>query len=103
MTKPAPNNENESGYIPTAANPRSTASLRDADVLLEMMGRESLDVVAHLTDLLMDSARGAGAVEIETAAKNVQRVLAEGRPVMLASAMRGLEDAIAQYETSIAA
>jgi hypothetical protein len=95
MTNLALDNENESRRVSIVANPRSPTSLRDADVLLEMMGRESLDVVARLADLLIDSARDAGAVEIETAAMNVRRVIAEGSPVMLARAIRDLGDAIA--------
>jgi hypothetical protein len=77
--------------------------LQDADALIALMGKESLDVVAELAQALGVSAHGAGAWEIEEAARNVAR-LASGRgPVALAGAMRALTDAIARTERALAA
>jgi hypothetical protein len=69
------------------------AVLRDADVLLDLMGRESLDVVAELANSLTDSARYAGAVEVAQAANAVLRVVS-AKPVTLVSAMHNLTAAI---------
>ena len=55
-----------------------TDILRDADVLLQLMGKEPLDVVAELADTLTVSAHEVGARDIEEAASNVRR-LASGR------------------------
>jgi len=77
--------------------------LRDADALLALMGKESLDVVAELAATLTASAHAAGAWDIEEAARNVQRVASGHGPVMLAAAMRALTDAIARTERTLAA
>jgi hypothetical protein len=80
-----------------------TDILRDADALLELMGKEPLDVVAELANTLTVSAHEAGAWDIEEAASNVRR-LASGRgPVALTGAMRALTDAIARTERAFAA
>jgi hypothetical protein len=80
-----------------------TDILRDADTLLELMGKEPLDVVAELANTLTVSAHEAGARDIEEAASNVRR-LASGRgPVALTGAMRALTDAIARTERAFAA
>ena len=77
--------------------------LRDADVLLALMGQEPLGVVAELANTLTVSAHEAGARDIEEAASNVRR-LASGRgPVALTGAMRALTDAIARTERVLAA
>jgi hypothetical protein len=77
--------------------------LRDADALLELMGRETLGVVANLADTLAVSAHDAGAWEIEAAASNVRRVASGHSPVVLTGAMRALTDAIAFTEKQLAA
>ena len=77
--------------------------LRDADALLALMGKESLDVVADLANTLTASAHAAGAIDIEEAARNVRRVASGHGPVMLAGAMRALTDAIARTERAHAA
>ena len=77
--------------------------LRDADVLLALMGKESLDMVADLAAALAASAHAAGAWDIEEAARNVQRVALGHGPVMLVAAMRALTDAIARTERALAA
>ena len=77
--------------------------LQDADALLELMGKESLDVVADLANTLTVSAHDAGASDIEEAARNVGR-LASGRgPVVLTAAMRALTEAITRTERALAA
>jgi hypothetical protein len=77
--------------------------LRDADSLLDLMGKEPLDVVAELANTLTVSAHEAGARDIEEAASNVRR-LASGRgPVALTGAMRALTDAVARTERTLAA
>ena len=95
--------------------------LRDADVLLELMGKEPLGVVADLANTLTVSAHEAGARDIEEAASNVRaspRAMARwrsmrcreqcpspclGHAVALTGAMRALTDAIARTERSLAA
>jgi hypothetical protein len=77
--------------------------LRDADVLLALMGKESLDVVADLANTLTVSAHDAGAADIEEAARNLGRLAAGRGPVVLAGAMRALTDAIARTERALAA
>jgi hypothetical protein len=77
--------------------------LRDADALLALMGKESLDVVVGLANTLTASAHSAGAWDIEAAARNVQRAASGRGPVMLAGAMRALTDAIARTERAFAA
>jgi hypothetical protein len=77
--------------------------LRDADALLELMGKETLDVVADLANTLTISAHDAGACEIEEAASNVRRLASSHGPVALTGAMRALTDAIARTESTLAA
>jgi hypothetical protein len=77
--------------------------LQDADALIALMGKESLDVVAELANTLTVSAHDAGAWDIEEAARNVGRLAASRGPVVLAGAMRALTDAIARTERSLAA
>jgi hypothetical protein len=77
--------------------------VRDADALLELMGREPLNVVAELADTLTASAHQAGAWDIEEAASQVRRMASRHGPVMLAGAMRALSDAIARTENALAA
>jgi hypothetical protein len=77
--------------------------LQDADALIALMGKESLDVVAELAHTLTVSAHDAGAWDIEEAARNVGRLAASRGPVVLAGAMRALTDAIASTERSLAA
>jgi hypothetical protein len=77
--------------------------LRDADVLLELMGKEPLGVVAKLANTLTVSAHEAGARDIEEAASNVRRLASGHGPVALAGAMRALTDAIARTERVLAA
>jgi|ERR1700692_769884 len=77
--------------------------LRDADGLLELMGKESLGVVAELANTLTISAHDAGAREIEEAASNVRHLASCRGPVVLSAAMRVLTDAIARTERALAA
>jgi hypothetical protein len=77
--------------------------LRDADALLELMGKESLGVVADLANTLTVSAHEAGAWEIEEAASNVRRLASGHGAVVLTGAMRSLTDAIARTERALAA
>ena len=77
--------------------------LQDADALIALMGKESLDVVAELADRLTVSAHDAGAWDIEEAARNVGRVAGSHGPVVLTAAMRALTDAIARTERALAA
>jgi hypothetical protein len=77
--------------------------LRDADVLLELMGKEPLGVVAELANTLTVSAHQAGARDIEEAASNVRRLALSHGPVALTGAMRALTDAIARTERVLAA
>src|SRR5215469_11651459 len=77
--------------------------LRDADALLALMGRESLDVVADLAVALTISAHAAGAYDIEEAAHDVHRIASANGPVMLAAAMRALTEAIVRTERAVAA
>jgi hypothetical protein len=83
--------------------PRLNEILRDADVLLELMGREPLDVVADLANTLRASAHDAGAWEIEAAANDVRRVVSGGSPVALTGAIYALTDAITRTEQKRAA
>jgi hypothetical protein len=77
--------------------------LRDADVLIELMGKEPLGVVAELASTLTVSAHQAGARDIEDAASNVRRLASGHSPVALTGAMRELTDAIARTERALAA
>jgi hypothetical protein len=77
--------------------------LRDADALLTLMGRESLDVVAELANTLTVSAHDAGALEIEEAASNLRRLASCHGTIALAGAIRALSDSIAKTERSLAA
>lgn len=77
--------------------------LRDADVLLELMGKEPLNVVAELANTLTVSAHQVGARDIEEAASNVRRLALSHGPVALTGAMRALTDAIVRTERSLAA
>jgi hypothetical protein len=77
--------------------------LQDADALLALMGKESLDVVADLANTLTVSAHDAGALDIEEAAGNVRRVASGHGAVVLAGAIRELTDAIARTERALAA
>jgi len=80
-----------------------TDMLHDAAALLELMGKEPLNVVAELANTLTVSAREAGVGDIEEAASNVRRLASGHGPVALAGAMRALTDAIARTERSLAA
>jgi hypothetical protein len=77
--------------------------LRDADVLIELMGKQPLGVVAELANTLTVSAHQAGAWDIEEAASNVRRLGSGHGPVALTGAMRKLTDAIARTERALAA
>jgi hypothetical protein len=77
--------------------------LRDADVLLALMGKETLGVVAELANTLALSAHDVGAWDIEEAASNVRRLASSRGPVVLAGAMRALTEAIARTERALAA
>jgi hypothetical protein len=77
--------------------------LRDADVLIELMGKETLGVVAELANTLTISAHEVGAQDIEEAASNVRRLALSHGPVALTGAMRALTDAIARTERGLAA
>jgi len=77
--------------------------LRDADVLIELMGKEPLGVVAELANTLTVSARQAGARDIEEAANNVRRLASGHGPVALTGAMRELTDAVARTQRALAA
>jgi hypothetical protein len=77
--------------------------LRDADVLLALMGKETLGVVAELANTLALSAHDVGASDIEEAASNVRRLASSRGPVVLAGAMRALTEAIARTERALAA
>jgi hypothetical protein len=68
--------------------------LQDADELLALMARESLDVVAELANALSVSAQGTGAWEIAETARAVQRVASGHRPASLAGPMRALTAAV---------
>ena len=83
--------------------PRLGDILRDADVLLELMGREPLDVVADLANTLCASAQHAGAWEIEAAANDVRRVVSGRSPIALTGAIHTLTDAITRTERGRAA
>jgi hypothetical protein len=98
--------KNDSGAVPLApplAPVGLNDILQDADALLELMGKESLDVVADLANTLSVSAHDAGASDIEEAARNLGRVAAGRGPVVLAAAMRALTDAITRTERALAA
>lgn len=99
-------NENDGRTLPFAP-PLAPAGindiLQDADALLELMGKESLDVVADLANALTVSAHDAGASDIEEAARNVGRLAAGRGPVVLAAAMRALTEAITRTERALAA
>ncbi len=77
--------------------------LRDADVLLALMGKETLGVVAELANTLALSAHDVGAWDIEEAASNVRRLASSRGPVVLAGAMHALTEAIARTERALAA
>ena len=77
--------------------------LRDADVLLELMGKEPLGVVAELANTLTVSAHEAGARDIEEAASHVRSLALSHGPVALTGAMRALTDAIARTGRAVAA
>ena len=77
--------------------------LRHADALLELMGKESLGVVADLANTLTVSAHEAGAWDIEEAASNVHHLASGHGAVMLTGAMLALTDAIARTERALAA
>ena len=77
--------------------------LQDAAVLLVLMSKEPLGVVAELANALAVSAHGAGLQEIEAAAKDVHRLASHRGPVVLASAMRTLGEAITRTEKTLAA
>jgi len=77
--------------------------LRDAEVLIELMGKETLGVVAELANTLTVSAHQAGLREVEEAASNVRRLALSHGPVALTGAMRALTDAIARTERALAA
>ena len=64
----------EQHVAPPLAPLSITDILRDADVLLELMGKEPLGVVAELANTLTISAHEAGALEIEEAARNLASV-----------------------------
>jgi|SRR6516162_4907860 hypothetical protein len=103
MTDPVNKFAGSSPIAPPLAPLGINDILQDADALVALMGKESLDIVAELAQALSVSAHGAEAWEIEEAARNVAR-LASGRgPVVLASAMRALTDAIARTERALAA
>lgn len=103
MSYSPPETASDSEHVAPSLAPDPTELLRDADALLEMMGREPLGVVADLANTLRVSAHDAGAWEIETAASNL-RHLASGRsPVMLTGAMHALTDAISRTERKRAA
>jgi hypothetical protein len=76
--------------------------LCDADVLLALMGKETLGVVAELANTLTLSAHDVGAWDIEEAASNVRRLASSRGPVVLAGAMRALTEAIARTERALA-
>jgi hypothetical protein len=77
--------------------------LRDADVLLDLMGREALPLVAEHAEILMTCAHDVGASEIEAAAGALRRVASSHRPVVLTEAMRALTEAISHTEKKLAA
>jgi hypothetical protein len=77
--------------------------VQEVDALLELMGRETLPVVAELADTLTTSAHDAGAWEIEAAASNVRRIASGRSPVVLTGAMHALSDAIARTESQLTA
>jgi hypothetical protein len=77
--------------------------LRDADLLVGLMGKEPLGAVAALADTLMRSAHEVGAWEIEEAASNLRRLASSRGPVALAGGMRALTEAIARIESTLAA
>src|SRR6202166_3354022 len=77
--------------------------LRDADVLLELMGKETLGVVAELANTLTVSAHEAGAREIEEAASNVRRRALSHGPVALTGAMPAPTDPISRTVRPVAA
>ena len=68
--------------------------LRDADALLELMGREPLGVVGNLAMQLTTCANDAGAREIADAASAVSRIASAREGAALAGAMQRLARAI---------
>lgn len=72
--------------------------LQDADALLALMGRQTLDVVANLAHALTVSANSAKAWEIAEAASAVRRNALGRHAAMLTGAMRALSDAIARAQ-----
>ena len=77
--------------------------LRDADLLLTLMGRETLAVVASLAGALTASAHHVGAIEIEAAASNIRRIASGIGPVALTGAMRDLSEALDRTARGFAA
>jgi hypothetical protein len=77
--------------------------VRDADAVVDLMGRETLSMVAELAETLTVSAHDAGAWDIEAAASNVRRLASGQSPVLLTGAMRALTDAITRTEKQLAA
>src|ERR1700688_3442452 len=77
--------------------------LRDADVLLELMGKEPLGVVAELANTLTVSAHEAGARDIEEAASNVRRLASSRGPVALTGDMPAPTDPISRTVRPVAA
>ena len=103
MSNSANNASSVHGDVSPSLVPQLGEILRDADVLLELMGREPLDVVADLANTLRASAHDAGAWEIEAAANDVRRVVSGGSPVALTGAIHALTDAITRTERRRAA
>jgi len=72
--------------------------LRDADALLELMGREPLGVVGTLAMQLTTCANDAGACEIADAASAVSRIASAREGAALAGAMQRLASAMSHAQ-----
>ena len=84
---------------PLAPAPRGFIELlRDADALLELMGREPLDVVGNLAMHVTTCANDAGAHDIANAANAVSRIVSAHDGAALAGAMQRLVSAISRAQ-----
>ena len=72
--------------------------LRDADTLLELMGREPLGVVGNLATQLTACANEAGAYEIADAASAISRIASAREGAALAGAMQRLAGAMSRAQ-----
>jgi hypothetical protein len=98
MPDPIPKPDAHHASPPLA--PKLHDALRDAEALLDLMGREALATVAELAETLSARAHDAGAFEIEAAANRLRHLASGHGPVALAGAMHALSAAITRTERS---